>query len=183
MSLLSQLRRGLNASQMENARVIEQRFRGAGLPAGLAAAAIVNAIHESNLNAAAHNTSGEDSAGLFQLNARGGLGTGMSLAERMDPVASSDKVIQEIKRLRLDQAAQDNPSVAYLSRLFANKIERCAACGYQGGSHELDRRAATAEALFPEYVSYGLPWWAIPVGIVGLGGGAAFTYWWFRLRG
>lgn len=153
MSVLSSMRRGLNSRQMANAAIIEEEFRRAGLSANWAAAAIVNAIHESNLREDASNQSGEDSVGLFQLNAAGGLGRGMSFAQRADPRINTRTVIREIKRLRL--AGLGNQSVPELARVFANKIERCAACGYQGGSSQLDKREATANAFFPPRVSYG----------------------------
>jgi hypothetical protein len=154
MSVLSSMRRGLNSRQMANAAIIEEEFRRAGLSANWAAAAIVNAIHESNLREDASNQSGEDSVGLFQLNAAGGLGRGMTFAQRADPRINTRTVIREIKRLGL--ASAGNRSVPELARVFANKIERCAACGYQGGSSQLDKREATAGAFFPPSVSYGI---------------------------
>jgi hypothetical protein len=184
MSLLGQLtsRVSLTPQQTQNAAIIIREFRKAGLPAGLAAGAIANAWHESRLNERAYNPSGEDSAGLFQLNAQGGLGRGMSLESRMDPVVNTQKVISEIKRQKLDALAKQNPSVPYLAQVFANKIERCAACGYQGGRSELDRRAETANKFFPMYVSYGLSWWWIPVGVVTAGGVALGVRYYLKNR-
>jgi hypothetical protein len=165
MSLVGKLQFELTPAQLENAKIIEREFYWAGLPAGLAAGAIANAWHESKLNERAYNPSGEDSAGLFQLNARGGLGSGMSLEDRMDPVINTQRVIQEIKRLKLDELAAQNPSVPYLAQVFAKEIERCAACGYQGGSSELHKRAETALKFFPMYVGYGFQTWMIPATI------------------
>ena len=152
----------LSPAQLQNAKIIEREFYWAGLPAGLAAGAIANAWHESKLNERAYNPSGEDSAGLFQLNARGGLGSGMSLEDRMDPVINTQRVIQEIKRLGVDEKVRQNPSVSYAAQVFAKEIERCAACGYQSGSSELHKRAETALKFFPMYVGYGLQTWMIP---------------------
>jgi len=182
MSLVSKLRVQLSPAQLANAQIIEREFYWAGLPAGLAAGAIANAWHESRLNERAYNPHGEDSAGLFQLNAQGGLGTGMSLADRMDPVINTQKVIQEIKRLGVDDMVRANPSVAYAAQVFAHEIERCSACGYQGGNAELGRRADTALHFFPMYVSYGFPLWVIPALGIGLTAGALGVYWYKRGR-
>lgn len=165
MSLVGKLKVQLSPEQLRNAQIIEREFYWAGLPAGLAAGAIANAWHESRLNERAHNPHGEDSAGLFQLNARGGLGSGMSLADRMDPVINTQRVIQEIKRLGVDEKVRQNPSVSYAAQVFAKEIERCSACGYQGGDSELHRRAETALEFFPMYVGYGFQPWMLPAGI------------------
>jgi len=163
MSLVGKIKVELTPAQLQNARIIESQFYWAGLPAGLAAAAIANAWHESRLNERAFKgTGGEESAGLFQLNAVRGLGTGMTLEERFDPVINTQRVIKEIKSQRLDELAKQNPSVPYLAQVFANKIERCSACGYQGGSSELHQRAKTASEWFPMYVGYGFQTWMIP---------------------
>jgi hypothetical protein len=46
-------------------------------------------VAESGGNPRARNTRGEDSVGLFQLNRRGGQGTGYSAEELMDPVTNA----------------------------------------------------------------------------------------------
>ena len=73
-----------------------------------------------------------------------------------------DHPLAEVERLGLDELAKQNPSVPYLAQVFANKIERCSACGYQGGSSELHQRAKTASEWFPMYVGYGFQTWMIP---------------------
>jgi hypothetical protein len=166
MSLVSQIQVDyLSPAQLANAKIIEREFYWAGLPAGLTAAALANAWHESRLNERAHRSEGEDSAGLFQLNAQRGLGTGMTLEERFDPVINTQRIIKEIKAKRLDELAKQNPSVPYLAKVFANKIEKCSACGYQDGDSELHVRAATATEWFPMYVGYGLQTWMIPAAV------------------
>jgi hypothetical protein len=180
MSLVGKLKVQLDPAQLANAQIIEREFYWAGLPAGLAAGAIANAWHESRLNHLAHNTSGEDSAGLFQLNVRG-LGHGMSLAQRQDPVQNAQRVIEEIKRLGVDDLVRQNPSVSYAAQVFAKEIERCAACGYQGGDSELHRRSATALEFFPMYVSYGFQPWMIPAGIAVTSVVALGAYAYFRV--
>lgn len=183
MSLIGELtsRVSLTPQQSQNAAIIIGEFRSAGLPASLAAGAIANAWHESRLNHLAHNKWGEDSAGLFQLNVRG-LGHGMSLEQRLDPIQNTRKVIAEIKRLNLVPLVKQNPSVAFAAQLFAKEIERCAACGYQGGSSELYKRAETANKFFPTYVGYGFAWWWIPAGALAVGGVALGVRYYLRNR-
>lgn len=174
MSVVGAIRRGLNARQMANATIIEQEFRSAGMPANLAAAAIVNAIHESNLNERAGNYEGESSVGLFQLNSSGsGLGRGMSVQERIDPRINTRVVVRESRRLGLHRMG--DRTVPELAAIFANKVERCGECGYQDGDRQLRKREATARAIFPTRVSYGaLP--AIAGGLVALPGGSSSTW-------
>lgn len=172
----------LEPYQIQNAAIIIREFRRAGIPAPIAAGAIANAWHESRLNHMAHNPYGEDSAGLFQLNAQGGLGRGMSLADRQDPVKNTRRVIEEIKRLGVVTKWARNPTVPYAAQLFAKEIERCAACGYQAGNSELYRRAETANKFFPMRVSYGLGLWWIPIGAVTAGGVALGVRYYLRNR-
>jgi hypothetical protein len=179
MSLVGKLKVQLTPAQLQNAKIIEREFYWAGLPAGLAAGAIANAWHESRLNERAYNPRGEDCAGLFQLSAQGGLGSGMSLEDRMDPVINTQRVIKEIKRLGVDEKVRQNPSVSYAAQVFAKEIERCAACGYQGGDSELHRRSATALEFFPMYVGYGLQTWMIPAAL-GVGGVVALGVYYYK---
>ena len=170
----------LSPAQLANAKIIEREFYWAGLPAGLTAAALANAWHESRLNERAFKgTEGEESAGLFQLNAVRGLGTGMTLEERFDPVINTQRVIKEIKAKRLDELADQNPSVPYLAQVFANKIEKCSACGYQHGDSQLQVRAKTASEWFPMYVNYGLQTWMIPA-TIGVGTVVALGVYYYK---
>jgi hypothetical protein len=68
------------AAKRETARLIVEKFAAAGFGKVQQVAGLANAIAESNLNPGAHNQSGEDSVGLFQLNRNGGLGAGHSVA-------------------------------------------------------------------------------------------------------
>ena len=53
------------------------------------AAFLAIALEESGGNPRAHNTSGEDSVGLFQLNRDGGAGTGYTVAQLMNPALNA----------------------------------------------------------------------------------------------
>ena len=116
----------LNPTQKENAQIIERVFREYNLPDNIIAAAIVNAMAESSLDANA-NSKDEDSVGLFQLNIKG-AGHGMTIEERKDPVKNARTIIiREIlteRGVRLLQAAADGASIAKLAAIFSKDIER-----------------------------------------------------------
>jgi uncharacterized protein (TIGR02594 family) len=67
------------------AMLIVSSFKNAGFGKFQQLAALANAIRESNLNPNAHNTSDEDSVGLFQCNRNGGLGTGHPVSWLKEP--------------------------------------------------------------------------------------------------
>jgi hypothetical protein len=132
----------LNLNQTQMARLIVHRFRAAGLPDSVTAAAIVNAWAESSLNPNAVSPAGT-AVGLFQLHDNG-AGHGMSIATRKDPAANTNKIIQEIKghfgRTLLEQASR-GASVWELTKLFTVHIERPGDANRRG-----DERAALAES-------------------------------------
>lgn len=133
------------ARQMEAGRVVMAEFSRAGIPAGIALAALANGFRESQLDTNAISGKGawafgstsdavayvvpageEDSRGLFQLNARG-AGAGMSNAARHDPRANTQRIIAEYQGERGDklrQAYANGASVLSLAEIFARDIER-----------------------------------------------------------
>lgn len=147
--VVDQITKRLRSSQLEAARIIEEEFKTAGLTnPNLIAAAIINANYESGL--IPENTGalarGEDSVGLFQLNA-GGAGKGMSIADRKDPRINTRRIIEEIKGphgKRLRPRALAGASVQELSYLFCYDIERPAK--REGDSRQ---RANDSFAFFP----------------------------------
>src|SRR4030042_4898035 len=52
---------------------------------------------ESGWNPQAHNTRGEDSVGLAQMNRAGGMGTGYSVEQLMDPSFNLDLMINHVQ--------------------------------------------------------------------------------------
>jgi len=148
------------------AALIASHFMSAGLPSEFAAAAIVNAWHESSLNPSAVGDSGA-SVGLFQLHERG-AGEGMSVEERMDPTINTQRIIQEVQsswgdQMRAAYEAGDR-RVSVFSSLFSRDIERPA-----DEVGQMNARASTALKFFPSdsvaaFKSYG---WIILVGILG----------------
>jgi tetratricopeptide (TPR) repeat protein len=125
-SVLDSITITLNPDQKRNAQIIEREFREHNLPDNLIAAAIVNAIAESSLDANA-SPRGEDSVGLFQLNIEG-AGHGMSVEDRKDPVINTRTILErEIltpRGARLRQAAADGASIVKLAAIFSKDIER-----------------------------------------------------------
>lgn len=81
------------------AELIRKKFKDAGFSDAQAEAAVANAIAESGLNPKArNNTNGEDSVGLFQMNRNGGLGSGKTVEELMDPNTNIDLAIAAAKK-------------------------------------------------------------------------------------
>lgn len=114
----------LSGDRLANATIILEEFRAAGLPDGLALAAIVNADAESRLNARAIGDKGK-SVGLFQLHEAGG-GRGMSTAERQDPRLNTRRIIQEYKAARAKTVYLDS---ATDQRIAAESIDAAMARG------------------------------------------------------
>lgn len=126
----------------ERAR-IEAAFAAAGLRY-LAPAAVANAWAESRLDPAAigEEADGAQSVGLFQIHDVHGL----KLAERLDPEANTAWIVDEAKRR--GAAEQRGQTHRALVRWFAHAVERCAACGHQDGTSQLDARERYLEQIF-----------------------------------
>ncbi|MGO7205530.1 hypothetical protein ACCT30_30835, partial [Rhizobium ruizarguesonis] len=80
------------------ARKIAERFASRGYGTLQQITAIANAIQESNLNPSSTNLRGERSFGLFQLNQNGGVGTGHSDADLLDPDRNIEIMLDEIQK-------------------------------------------------------------------------------------
>tara|TARA_Y100000034_G_scaffold114001_1_gene149621 strand:+ start:896 stop:1474 length:579 start_codon:yes stop_codon:yes gene_type:complete len=171
MTVASQIEYPLTPEQQKMARLISREFMWAGLPPEFAAAAIVNAWHESKLNpgiqSAYVSDTGvrEDSVGLFQLYIHG-AGAGMVLPDgtdlRSDPNLNTRRIIQEIKHPTYGKAMfadynAGNRSISHFAGLFARDIERCAEC--DGRSKR--QREETALKFFPtdRVKSFYQKWW------------------------
>lgn len=132
----------LTAQQLEMAQLILEKFRAAGYSDGVTLAAIANAWAESRLNPLAHAPGGEDSVGLFQLNARGKAPDGRAVpwygatrAERENPERNIGWILDEIGRyyeVSPVDAEQDALGPAFrwgaplskLAAIFSRDIER-----------------------------------------------------------
>jgi len=119
--------------QKEQLRTIAHTIASAPLPQTLAksrnaltVAAWVNAWHESRLDPSAHNTRGEDSVGLFQINRQGALGRRYSVAQLMDPGFNTRVILSEVwtRQTDLDRIVRHGGTVADLTAAFTEHVER-----------------------------------------------------------
>lgn len=145
----------LSERQQDMVAIIDRERRRAGLPPALTPAAVVNAWHESRLDPdAVSGYPGEDSVGLFQLNAaRGAAGAGMSHADRADPAKNAARIFA-VTRDALDTTERGYPSlrmawrsgtVADLAAAFTRYVERPADRHVRAAE-----RAASLSRFYPE---------------------------------
>ena len=125
-SVVDQIGGKLSASQLANARIIEEEFKAAGLQNSIIAAAIVNAYAESGLRAGTGGDHG-NSIGLFQLHAKC-AGRGLSVEQRKNPRINTKTILQrEVLTRRGDRLrneARNGASVQKLAIIFSQDIER-----------------------------------------------------------
>jgi hypothetical protein len=112
---------GKDAEAMK--QLIYDKFIAAGFTPEQAQGAIANAIAESGLNPMARSpvTEKEDSVGLFQLNRKGGVGTGHSVQDLQDPNKNIDLIIAEAKKSKSFMAANTADEA---TRTFMKTVER-----------------------------------------------------------
>lgn len=187
MGHLASIAVGLNAQQRAMVDIIEREFTAKGHGASVTAAAVVNAYAESALNPLAIGDGGK-SVGLFQLRSPG-AGSGMSVAERQDPVLNTRRILAEyvIFGKRVEAARLAGADLPMLTALFCRDIERPSDKDAQAA-----KRAALARWMFPNGAEPGravqanaalqLPvakTWAAwsAVGLLGLG-----ALWWTARR-
>jgi len=103
--------RELSPRQKEMVDIIEDVFTNAGYTRPVIIAAVVNSYAESKFDPDAHNTAGEDSVGLFQLNSDGGAGAGMTVAARKDPRINAQTIIDVEKKWMDKIQAQANSGI------------------------------------------------------------------------
>jgi hypothetical protein len=98
------------------AQMIIDKFAAQNFKVFHQAAALANAIAESDLVPTAHATQGENSVGLFQLNIAGGEGAGHTVAELMDPATNIDLTIAAIKKVHafVDATNVDDAVTAFV---------------------------------------------------------------------
>lgn len=109
-----------SALQIQMAELIVKKFLEAGFGAEQQIAALANAIAESRLNPNAHNTSGEDSVGLFQLNRAGGQGTGFSVEQLKDPEFNIARILKKARAVTAFVLAND---VSTATSVFMRSVE------------------------------------------------------------
>jgi len=126
---------GVNADQVDNtsstsptragggdmANLIRNKFKAAGFTDAQAEGAVANAMAESRLDPNAHNTEGEDSVGLFQMNRKGGLGKGYSVEQLKDPNFNIDLAIEAAKKSKRFKEAK---TAEEATKAFMIDVER-----------------------------------------------------------
>ena len=136
---------GITAPQRANAALIENAFRVAGYSDTLIAAALVNALVESGLNAKAAGDNGA-SVGLFQLNRVAGAGRGYSVQALEDP-SNNVRILLALEKkalAKVEAAVTAGAGVAEAAGLFAVYVERP-----RDTLGEKARRAAAVARYFP----------------------------------
>jgi hypothetical protein len=151
--------RKLSEAQQQQVTIIHEEFVSAGL-SWLVVAAVVNAYAESGLNPEAVGDNGY-AVGLFQLNSASpsAAGYGMSVEARKDPRTNTRRIIEVVQSADGAQirAARGQATNWELTRLFAQWAERCAKCGWQGGTAELDHRESLTYELYGDAVADAVP--------------------------
>lgn len=112
---------GVAPANRQFAGLILNAFAAAGYGRNQQIAALANAIGESNLNPRAHNTQGEDSVGLFQLNRIVGVGGRHSVERLMDPAFNTQLIIAEANRFPSFKKAADLHAAV---EVFVRSVER-----------------------------------------------------------
>jgi len=180
--------KGLKApSQIANARIIMREFLMAGLPTGVALAAVANAYGESLLNKDAVGDGGL-AIGLFQIHPGKGR---PDAAGRRDPATASRWIINdEVKTSagnRLRSTAAAGGTVADLIRIFCEDIERPANASEKGWKRVEWARGFMGPLVDMPSTSlpYGwmllpalLPWWMYAIGSTVAVGATAGAVWW-----
>ena len=144
----------LSIAQLDVVDLIERVFMDAGYSRDFAAMAIANAYAESKLvPTAVLKTSKEDSAGLFMLNKKGGLGIGMPTGvqypdgdSRKDAQLNAERILKAIKESAATQLDIRNSMDDWRSIMdvWVHRIER------PNGKHfEVVSRLNIAATLFP----------------------------------
>lgn len=111
---------GIPRGREDVAMMIYNKFREAGFSDIQARAAIANAIRESSLNPAAKH---KDSPwyGLFQINTKGGLGTGHNPSDLLTAEYNIDLIIKEAKR---SKAFKASTNIQDAVAAFVSDVER-----------------------------------------------------------
>jgi hypothetical protein len=131
---------GLSASQQGSAKLIVSKFQSAGYGPIQQIAAVANAIAESSLNPKEEvNNAQEHSVGLFQLNIKGGLGSGHTPAQLKDAATNIDIIINEAKKF---DAFKNATSLFSAVDVFVRNVEKPANPG-----NETQKRAKIADRL------------------------------------
>lgn len=146
-STISQNIRNLSDQQIEVALMVEKELDEMDVSKNIIAAAIVNAVAESKLNANAIGDKGK-SVGVFQLH-KDGLGNKLSIEERKNINISSNIIgIQILKDDRLFKRDNQGAEIGELTSIITEDIMRPKEI-----LKEKKTRSMLAKILFPSRIS------------------------------
>lgn len=118
---VTDIAKGLTQDQYEVSETIEDELNQLDIPDNIIAAAIVNAVAESNLNPNAIGDGGK-SVGAFQLH-KNGLGKKLSIDDRKNIYTNANIVgIQILKNNKLFALNESGADISELSAVFAEEI-------------------------------------------------------------
>lgn len=118
---VTDIAKGLTQDQYEVSETIEDELNQLDIPDNIIAAAIVNAVAESNLNPNAVGDGGK-SVGAFQLH-KNGLGKKLSIDDRKNIYTNANIVgIQILKNNKLFALNENGADIPELSAVFAEEI-------------------------------------------------------------
>lgn len=118
---VTDIAKGLTKDQYEVSETIEDELNQLDIPDNIIAAAIVNAVAESNLNPNAVGDGGK-SVGAFQLH-KNGLGKKLSIDDRKNIYTNANIVgIQILKNNKLFALNENGADIPELSAVFAEEI-------------------------------------------------------------
>jgi len=136
----------INEQQKETAKTIENSLKMMEIPENIIAAAIVNGIAESKLNANAVGDNGK-AYGIFQLH-NSGLGNKISPHFRKNIHINSSVVgIQILKNEKLINEDQNGACIATLTKIITKEIMRPDDVKLQ-----MQLRSKLAQVVFPERI-------------------------------
>ena len=143
---VTDMAQGLTDEQKEVSYIIEEQFSEMDIPPNITAAAIVNAIAESKLNAEAIGDGGK-AAGPFQLH-KDGLGKNLSIVERTNVYTSANVVgIQILKNNTLYDLENNNAFISVITEVITEDIMRP-----DGLKEQKAKRSQLAKQVFPDRI-------------------------------
>lgn len=143
---VTDMAKGLTDEQKEVSYIIEEQFSEMDIPPNITAAAIVNAIAESKLNADAIGDGGK-AVGAFQLH-KSGLGKNLSIEERTNVYTSANIIgIQILRNNSLYDLDNNNAFIPDITQTITEDIMRP-----DNLEEQKEKRSKLAKKVFPNRI-------------------------------
>ena len=143
---VTDMAKGLTDEQKEVSYIIEEQFSEMDIPPNITAAAIVNAIAESKLNADAIGDGGK-AVGAFQLH-KSGLGKNLSIEERTNVYTSANIIgIQILRNNSLYDLDNNNAFIPDMTQTITEDIMRP-----DNLEEQKEKRSKLAKKVFPNRI-------------------------------